>query len=152
MKKIIYAAVFYDADELRRHAERIAAGTDGMDPVPDPHTTLAFRPDASVVEVLRRHLGTEVRAVFTGWGCDGLNAGFLAELSWPDGTGPTVSEAYRVQSGVPHCTYKLSPGARAKDTAGLAFEPLDRSDRFILTGRLGFYTPGGVLFDPLCQI
>ena len=59
---------------------------------------------------------------------------------------PDVDPAFCVQSGVPHCTCYLAPGAAAKDTAGLDFEPLDESERFTLTGRLGFYTHSGVDF------
>ena len=78
-----------------------------------------------------------------GYGSDGLNSGFLVEIT-------KELSIYYKNSSVPHITISLGEinGVKGKavDTGALKFEKLDTS--FIIKGKIGYFVKNvGVIFD-----
>jgi len=129
MSEVIYVGIFVDewaVNLLQSKTVQLAKEVQNV------HCTLCFRPTHEQLEQFSYVQGQGVLLDVVGVGCDGHNSGVAVRVpKWV----PNINDAQ------PHITVWLSEDGKAVDTGKLEF---NSCERFVITGRVGFYTKGEV--------
>ena len=115
----LYYGVFFRPEEVRHAMKRSGQSRQVLErEIEQPHVTVAYKPS----EIPFHLFGETVRAVITGYGADAQNEGVSVVLHSDN----TELNALLDEVAVPHITLSISADGKAKNTARLRFEPINR--------------------------